>query len=428
MQKASFRPRERGRPKDPNTQQINENTESFRNFIRRFRNSPITKKDYTAWFRRFLDYCNLPETRSRIKVHIDDNPDLLLFNNDTKRIQNVIKSYIDYQYEVRKLSPVTVRGHYMAIKHFYESNEIILNWSVIKKDYVGITSNMKSAIDMPYTYEEIHKMLDKSDERKRVVILLLASTGMRRGAIAEIRYGDLKWIEKYQIYEIKVYSGFKDEYITYCSAECAAALNSYLDFRRRYGEKITKDSYLIRKQFDTRPTSNISNASDPPELHKLSDWEIQHMLYKLVYDSGIRSLEDKKTRLGERHQNMLSHAFRKFFENKCLEAGIDPFFVSVLMGHKSAIGVEMHYYRPTSINGENSLLELYSKKAIPFLTINEENRLRLKNRELEMLMNEDNRRIKEAEATMREALEKSLKERDKSNYDVIAALVIKLMK
>jgi hypothetical protein len=283
---------------------------------------------------------------------------------------------------------------------------------------------------MPYTYEEIHKMLDKSDERKRVVILLLASTGMRRGAIYELKYDDLKWIEKYQIYEIKVYSGYKVEYITYCSPECAAALNSYLDFRRRYGEKITKDSYVVRKQFNTRTSTNPnpsptntnkakgSNASDPPELYKLSDWEIQHMLYKLVYDSGIRSLEDKKRRLGERHPNMLSHAFRKFFENKCLEAGIDPFYVSVLMGHKAGIGVEAHYYRPSSITGENSLLELYVNKAIPFLTISEENRLKLKNRELEMLMNEDNRRMKEAEEMVKNALVKS----EKSNYDIIAAL------
>ena len=35
--------RGRGRPKDSNAQQINKNSESFRNFIRRFRNSPKTK-------------------------------------------------------------------------------------------------------------------------------------------------------------------------------------------------------------------------------------------------------------------------------------------------------------------------------------------------------------------------------------------------
>jgi integrase len=77
---------------------------------------------------------------------------------------------------------VSVHQHYVAIKQFYESNEVIVNWRIVN-NYVGSYNKMKSSIDLPYIYEEIHKMLDKADERKRVVILLLASTGMRRGAI-----------------------------------------------------------------------------------------------------------------------------------------------------------------------------------------------------------------------------------------------------
>ena len=385
-----------GRPKDLNAQTINEDTESFRNFIRRYRNSPVTKKDYTDWLGRFMTYCNLPETRAKIKVEVNDNTDLLLFDNNPKTIQNIIKGFIDYSYEVRHLSPATVRGHYMAIKHFYESNEITLNWSIVK-DYVGATGNLRLTLDMPYTYEEIHKMLDHADDRKRVVILLLCSTGIRRGAICELKYGDLKWIEEYQIYEIKVYSGFRNnQYVTYCSLECAQALNSYLDLRRRYGEVITENSYLIRKQFSRRVYRNavkkISDATDPPEKHKLADWDIQNMIYLLVYDSGIRNHENKMKRLGDRHKNMATHSFRKFFENKCLEAGLDPFYVSVLMGHKAGIGVERHYYRPDSITGINSLLELYVKKAMPYLTISDEGRLKLKNLELELKMKEERER------------------------------------
>jgi len=120
------------------------------------------------------------------------------------------------------------------------------------------------------------------------------------------------------------------------------------------------------------------------------------MIYRLIYESGIRSYDEKKARLGDRHRNIGSHSFRKFFENKCLESGIDPFYVSVLMGHKSGIGVEKHYYRPTSINGEYSLLELYIKKAMPLLTISNEERMRLKNLELEIRMAEDERRFKAA--------------------------------
>ena len=40
--------------------------------------------------------------------------------------------------------------------------------------------------DRAYTHEEIGKMLEIADERMRAVILLLASTGMRIGAIPSL--------------------------------------------------------------------------------------------------------------------------------------------------------------------------------------------------------------------------------------------------
>lgn len=116
---------------------IDESTESFRNFVRRFRNSPISKTDYVNCFRRFIHYCNLPETKARILGNVDigelANTDLLLLDGDTRRIQNLVKHYVDYQYD-RGISPVSMKSYYNAIKHFYESNEISLNWSLIKKE------------------------------------------------------------------------------------------------------------------------------------------------------------------------------------------------------------------------------------------------------------------------------------------------------
>jgi integrase len=425
----------------PDKQPVNENTESFRNFIRRFKNSPHTKKSYTTSLRRFVKYCNSPDVRKKIGIEIGDNTDLLLFENyngdkeDRARfIKNLITHYLDHLSEVEGIAPSTLHSYYEAVKHFYVKNEVSLNWDNIK-DSIGTPSNIRKNIDMPYTYEEIQKILSKCDERERVIVLLLASTGMRRGAVSELKIGDLKYIEEYGIYEITVYRDFPEEYKTYCSLECAAAINGYLGFRKRYGENITSESYLIRKQFDRQHRSEylkrvsdnnrvpdrlktISLPTDPPEMHKVSEWNIQYIIYQLVRDAGIRDHEykDKKTekQSAKRYKNMAAHAFRKFFENKCLEAGVDPFFVSVLMGHKSGIGVERHYYRPESINGENSLLELYVKKAMPYLTISDESRLRLKNRELEIRMKQDEERFKRA-----------LEERD-AKYDGVLNEILRM--
>ena len=176
----------------------------------------------------------------KIGIDVGDNTDLLLFN-DVRRIERHVKNFLDYHYEVSHLSPKTLISYYDAVKCFYKSNGITMQGD--SRDYVGI-ANIPANFDTPYTYEEIHKILDKAGERERCVILLLCSSGIRRGAASELKYGEFKWIEQYGIYEITFCKGFKEEYKTYCSLECASAINSYLDFRKRYGEIITADSYI----------------------------------------------------------------------------------------------------------------------------------------------------------------------------------------
>lgn len=83
-------------------------------------------------------------------------------------------------------------------------------------------------------------MLEKADERERVVILLMASTGMRVGALPCLKIRNLERIEKYGLYKITVYEGEDEEYITYCTPECARAIDSYLDYRQRHGERPLK--------------------------------------------------------------------------------------------------------------------------------------------------------------------------------------------
>jgi integrase len=64
-------------------------------------------------------------------------------------------------------------------------NEIELNWFKISK-YLGEPT--KVVRDRSYTTEEIQHILTKCDERMRVVILLLASTGIRLGAGITVEY------------------------------------------------------------------------------------------------------------------------------------------------------------------------------------------------------------------------------------------------
>jgi hypothetical protein len=124
----------------------------------------------------------------------------------------------------RKISYSAIHVSYAAIVHFFEINDITLNTRNIKRFFPQDESDRYSA-DRPYSVDEIIQILDKCDIRSRVIILLMASTGMRLGALRTdeegkpgIRVGDLKKFDEFGLYMISVYPWSKsDRYYTFCT-------------------------------------------------------------------------------------------------------------------------------------------------------------------------------------------------------------------
>jgi integrase len=127
--------------------------------------------------------------------------------------------------------------------------------------------------DKPYTKQQIQQLLDFADLRLKCIILLMCSAGLRRGAIPFLRVGDLEKIPKYGLYKISVYKKEQEAYYTFCTPECAKALDQYFDFRARLGEKIHDKSLVFRKEF------NSLNIAKPKPLAVNSiSWLINKLL------------------------------------------------------------------------------------------------------------------------------------------------------
>jgi integrase len=78
-----------------------------------------------------------------------------------------------------------------------------------------------------YTHDEIRRMLDVADVRYKAVILLLASTGMRRDALVKIELKDMEYLKDHDLYKIKIYKKSKYEQICFTTPEAADA-SSYI--------------------------------------------------------------------------------------------------------------------------------------------------------------------------------------------------------
>lgn len=327
---------------------------AYKEFVSGIR-SVETREIYVMHLRKFLSWLKL------------DSPDDLL-KQDSKLIQEQLRDNL-LELKAQGLSYSSRKSRYSAMKKFLESNEITLNW---KKIAASLGEELRVAEDRPYTTDEIQTLVDKADLRLKVVILLMASSGVRIGAIPGITRRHLTWIEDFELYSIKVYARSREEYTTFCTPECAKYINEYFELRGRYGETLNDNSPLIREQF------NRQDMTKSPFARPIHKDTLSRRIESLLIDSGVR---DARPRLegkmcNPRREVMASHGLRKFFDTSLETAGANPVVVEKLMGHD--IGLKGSYYRPLL----KDLLAEYVK-GLDALTIDPANRLEKKVSELQ---------------------------------------------
>lgn len=344
--------------------QILEKCRSYQRFVNAI-NSPYTERSYTNGLKMYMQF-----------HQIADYDSLLQINKDTTF--NMIHDFITFQRKKRELSLSRINVCFSALKLFYSMNNYPdLNWYTLSR-FKG-KERKRMIQDRAYTREEIQKLLQYADLRMKVIILTLLSTGVRVGGLACIRLKDMEYIEQYKLYRIFVYSEeFDHKYYTFCTPEAAYYIQLYLEYRKNQGEQLRQESPLIRQIFDS--TIKIEMTSE----------DIQERMRNLLIKAGFktkRSKDPNRKRFTEeelielrrrRSEVMRCHGLRKFFDTACIDSDMKNIPKELIMGHKKELGLDRHYYRPTS----DKLLNEYLK-VVDVLTINEENRLSKKVKELQ---------------------------------------------
>ncbi|TLX67392.1 MAG: hypothetical protein E6L03_06850 [Thaumarchaeota archaeon] len=135
------------------------------NFINSIK-SEVTKKIYEYNIKIFMRFCCI---KNFYNLSIMQNP------------QNQIVNHLMSLRE-KGLSTNSLSTRLKAIYHFYDMNDIPLNKKKINM-FKGERS--RKVVDRAYTHDEIKRILDVSDLRSKVIVLLMSSTGMRIGALPQ---------------------------------------------------------------------------------------------------------------------------------------------------------------------------------------------------------------------------------------------------
>lgn len=270
-------------------------------------------------------------------------------------------TYNKHRIEENKLSATSLSNYVIAIRLFYEMNNILFNWKRISR---GLPKARTIANDRAPTIQEIQKIVEYSaDRRIKSIVYVMCSSGIRVGAWEWLKWKHIIPVKDGNgIAKIIVYAGESEEYFSFITPEAYNELKAYMDFRASYGEKITGESWLIRDLFRTSSVTRHARYGLAKYPRKISEEGITKLLSRAIDEENIREPLKEGQR---RYEWKTSHGLRKFFCTRA-EQVMKPLNVQILMGHD--IGLVGSYLKPT----EQELLEDY-KKAVNLLTINYDN-------------------------------------------------------
>ena len=222
---------------------------------------------------------------------------------------------------------------------FAKINDLMVNSKKINR---YMPPNVRTKKTTAYTHEEMSKLLQVADERMSCVLLLCSSAGLRIGSIPSLNWGSLQEVSAGSgagagggdLYQITVYEGEPEEYITYCSSECKKAILSYISVRERFSEVILPSSPLIREQWDRR------DSFAPRHPKRVKTETLAHKIAELARVVGLRNkdqlTEDEKDthRGGSRLKDVPQcNGMRRFFTTQLVNSGVQTEHRWLLEGH-----------------------------------------------------------------------------------------------
>ena len=274
-----------------------------------------------------------------------------------KEIQKLVETYVIH---IKKsINPNTVPTYINPIKTFLEINDIDLNWRKIKRLY---PNKIKRSGASAYQTTDVQKMLDVTPQiRSKAIIHFLASTGVRVGAIPELKIKHLRDMPN-DCKMILIYENSTDEYNTFLTPEASLALELYMNERKSHGETINEDSPLFRQRYLLGELTAIP----------ISKKAIQSIIKRSGHNASIRG---QKT--NGRYSEQLVHGFRKRFNTILkLNNEVNDNAIEKMMGHTN--GLDGVYLQITT----ERLFDEF-KKGVADLTISNEARNNVKIQKLE---------------------------------------------
>ena len=215
----------------------------------------------------------------------------------------------------------------------FDSDEGCIRFKNAQKNYIAkralVTDEVKTMFDLAKMDNSIIGVRDL------LVLELLATTGMRRAEICEIKIGDIQFTQG--VYAINIVGKGNKERIIVASNEVMGIINKYMNMRGITMKD--KDEYLL-----------VSHANRKSGSGKVST----NMIYRIVKHYAELADIDPDT--------ISPHTLRHTFATQCIGMGTPIQDVQQLMGHASINTTELynHSFNIINNNPAEKLTSMYN--------------------------------------------------------------------
>jgi hypothetical protein len=291
---------------------------------------------------------------------------------DPQECEELLYSYfskLKQRHKEGKLDAGTIKNRKATVKNLLKKTKISIDWDEVFK---GLPKPKRYTNDRAYSLEEIIKICDYNDRRIKPIVYTMVSSGMRLGAWDYLKWKHIAPIPKdgnVICALIELYYGTDEQYPTLITKEAYQVLEKWKEFRKKSGEEVNDDSWVMRHYWDTKEGFTHGSINKPDQLTSNG---VKSLLDSALRRQGLRkNLPDGKSR----HDVKLAHGFRKYHETQLIKAGLKQVDVNILQGHAND-GMIDHYYRP-SMNPENRIDEYLINeflKAERFLIVDEKDK------------------------------------------------------
>ena len=291
-----------------------------------------TKRAYVQAIKEFFgkDLCNITiEDMQAVTPEMANKYAMNLLNNGLKRTSinrklSALHSF--YKFLCRRSVGIMTYNP-------FDSDEGCIRFKNAQKNYIAkralVTDEVKTMFDLAKMDESIIGVRDL------LVLELLATTGMRRAEICEIKIGDIQLTQG--VYAINIVGKGNKERIIVASNEVMGIINKYMNMRGITMKD--KDEYLL-----------VSHANRKSGSGKVST----NMIYRIVKHYAELADIDPDT--------ISPHTLRHTFATQCIGMGTPIQDVQQLMGHASINTTELynHSFNIINNNPAEKLTSMYN--------------------------------------------------------------------